>query len=155
MQESKFLRALPRIPSEKFWEAPAEILIPASTTDAINDWNQHVINAQIIVEGGNIPMTEKIEGELFRKGTMIVPDFVANGGGVVSSYAEYRGYTQERAFELLEKKVKETTRLVLEKSIKEGTNPREVGMEIAKERIESKGGKKIEVNPQIREVVVN
>jgi len=144
-----------RIPSEKFWEAPAEILIPASTTDVINDGNKNVINAKIIVEGGNIPMTEKIEGELFRKGTMIVPDFVANGGGVVSSYAEYRGYTQERAFELLEKKVKETTRLVLEKSIKEGKNPRDVGMEIAKERIESKGGKNIEVNPQIREVVVN
>ena len=83
-------------------------------------------------------MTDEIENELFQKGILIVPDFVANAGGVVSSYAEYRGYTQEKAFELLEEKVKKTTTLVLERSIKENVNPRDVGIKIAKERIEAK-----------------
>jgi len=126
------------IPIEKFWSLSVDILIPASTTDVINESNKDDIKAKIIVEGGNIPMTEEIENELFQKGILIVPDFVANGGGVVASYAEYRGYTEEKAFELLEKKAKEATTLVLERSIKEKRNPREIGVQIAKERIELK-----------------
>ena len=83
---------------------------------------------------------------MFKKGVLIVPDFVANGGGVVSSYAEYKGYTQTRAFELLEEKIKKTTELVVTMSLKENKNPREVGMDIAKERIEAgkRGGITIE-----------
>lgn len=126
------------IPIEKFWSLPTDILIPASTTDVINESNKNDIKAKIIVEGGNIPMTEEIEDELFRKGILIVPDFVANGGGVVASYAEYRGYTEEKAFELLEEKSKAATTLVLNRSIKEKKNPREIGVQIAKERIETK-----------------
>ena len=126
------------ITEREFWKIQVDILIPASITDVINNENKNDINAKIIVEGGNIPMTDEIENELFQKGILIVPDFVANGGGVVSSYAEYRGYTQKKAFELLEEKVKKTTTLVLERSIKENVNPRDVGIKIAKERIEAK-----------------
>jgi glutamate dehydrogenase (NAD(P)+) len=126
------------VSEDNFWSLPVDILIPASTTDVINDSNKNSIQAKIIVEGGNIPMSEEIEGELFKKGILIVPDFVANAGGVVASYAEYRGYTPEKAFELLEEKAKATTKLVLQRSMNEGKNPREVGVEIAKERINNK-----------------
>ena len=135
-----------KISGEKFWEVDVDILIPASTTDVINESNKDKVNAKIIIEGGNIPMSEAIEDELFKKGVLIVPDFVANGGGVVSSYAEYKGHTQTRAFELLEEKIKKTTELVVTMSLKENKNPREVGMDIAKERIEAgkRGGITIE-----------
>jgi len=126
------------ISDKEFWSLPVDILIPASTTDVINDKNKGDIKAKILVEGGNIPMTEKIETELFKKGILIVPDFVANGGGVVSSYAEHKGYSEKKAFELLEQRVKDTTRLVLERSLKEKKNPREVGIKIARERIRAK-----------------
>ena len=136
------------IKDRDFWGIPVDILIPASVTDVINDSNKNTIRAKIIVEAGNIPMSEEIENELFsakggsasgrKKGILIVPDFVANAGGVISSYAEYRGYNPKKMFELVGKKVRNATKLVLAQSIKEKRNPREVGMEIAVKKVEEK-----------------
>jgi len=125
-----------RVSPEKFWAEPVDILIPASVTDVINESNYRSIKAKIIIEAGNIPMREHIEEKLWRKGILIVPDFVANAGGVISSYAEYRGYNPKRMFDLVERKITKSTRLVLERSIKTKKSPREVAMSIAKERIE-------------------
>lgn len=120
---------------EDFWGIPVDILIPASVTDVINEKNKDQIKAKLIVEGANIPMKENIEKELWEKGIFIIPDFVANAGGVISSYAEYRGYNPKKMFNTVQKKIVESTRLVLERSIKEKRNPRAVGLEIAKEII--------------------
>lgn len=115
-----------------------DILIPATVTDVINAKNKNRIKAKIIVEGANIPMSEKIEDELFKKGILIVPDFVANAGGVISSYAEYKGFSPEKMFELIEKKIKKITKTVLEESLKKNKNPRTVAFELAKAKIERK-----------------
>lgn len=117
---------------------PVDVLIPAAVTDTINESNKNAIKAKIIVEGANIPMSEKIEEELFKKGVLVTPDFVANAGGVISSYAEYRGYSREKMFKLVEQKIKSATTAVLEKSIKEKRNPREVAMEMAVKKVEEK-----------------
>jgi len=127
-----------QISSDEFWTLPVDILIPASVTDVINNSNKDKIKAKIIVEAGNIPMSEKIEEELFQKGILIVPDFVANAGGVISSYAEYRGYNPKRMFETVRRKITKTTKLVLKESIKKNKNPRSVALEIAKNKLEKK-----------------
>lgn len=124
--------------TDDFWGIETDILIPASVTDVINDSNKDRIRTKIIVEAGNIPMSEQIEQELFAKGVLVVPDFVANAGGVISSYAEYRGYNPKRMFELVEKKITGATKTVLDRAVREHRNPREVGMEIARERVERK-----------------
>lgn len=129
------------IASDKFWEMPADILIPASVTDVINDGNKNKIRAKIIVEAGNIPMSEKIEDEFFQKGILIVPDFIANAGGVISSYAEYRGYNPKKMFDLVERKIGNTTKVILEQSIKLKKNPRIIALAIAKERVEARMNK--------------
>lgn len=116
-----------------------DILIPASVTDVINDKNKGEIRAKIIVEGANIPMREDVENWLWKKGIMIVPDMIANAGGVISSYAEHRGYNQKRMFELVERKIKKTVKTVLEKSIEENKNPRTVGFELAEKKLSKKG----------------
>lgn len=123
------------IKSQDFWKVPVDILIPASVTDVINDSNKNDIKAKIIVEAGNIPMRENIEQELFQKGVIFVPDFVANAGGVISSYAEYRGYNPKQMFKTVKDKVVKTTNLVMKKSLKDKINPRQVAMEVARERI--------------------
>jgi len=127
-----------KLDSGQFWSIPVDILIPASVTDVINESNKDKIQAKIIVEAGNIPMSETIEEELFKKGILVVPDFVANAGGVISSYAEYRGYNPKRMFELVERKIKKATRSVLERSIKENKNPRLVALEIAKAKVKAR-----------------
>lgn len=127
-----------RIASDKFWEVPADILIPASVTDVINDSNKDKIKAKVIIEAGNIPMSEQIEKELSQKGVLIVPDFVANAGGVISSYAEYRGYNPKKMFEVVKRKIAKITKVILEESIKTNKNPRDVAFEIAKAKVEAK-----------------
>jgi len=126
------------ISSDEFWSLPVDILIPASVTDVINESNKDRIKAKIIVEAGNIPMSEAIEDELFKKGILIVPDFVANAGGVISSYAEYRGYNPKKMFELVKRKITKTTKIVLEESIKSNQNPRSIALKIAQARVEAK-----------------
>lgn len=127
-----------QISSDEFWALPVDIFIPASVTDVINKSNKDRIKSKIIVEAGNIPMSEEVEEELFKKGILIVPDFVANAGGVISSYAEYRGYNPKRMFETVSKKIIKTTESVLKESIKNHKNPRLVALEIAKNKIEKK-----------------
>ena len=127
-----------KIKSEDFWSIPVDILIPASVTDVINEKNKDFISAEIIVEAGNIPMKEEIEEEFFQKGILIVPDFIANAGGVVSSFAEYRGYDQKQMFELVKKKIKKNVEIVLKDSMRKNENPRKIAIEIAKDRIKKK-----------------
>lgn len=124
-----------RMRTQDFWGLPVDILIPASVTDVINEKNKNKIKAKIIVEAGNIPMSEKIERDLSKKGILIVPDFVANSGGVISSYSEYRGYHSRRMFEMVEEKVAKNTRLVLKEALKKKINPREIALEIAMKRV--------------------
>ena len=126
-----------KIRPEDFWRIPVDILIPASVTDVINNSNKKHIKAKLIVEAGNIPMRENIEDELFRKGIMFVPDFVANAGGVISSYAEYRGYSPEKMFRLVEDKIVAATRAVIGESLRRKKNPRQVAMELARKRVEA------------------
>lgn len=76
--------------------------------------------------------------ELFRRGILIVPDFIANAGGVISSYAEYRWYNPKRMFDTVERKIKKATKTVLQESLRSNKNPRKVALEITKARITKK-----------------
>ena len=139
IKEGKRLEHYPseaRIPAEDFWSVPADVLIPASVTDVITDANKAKIHAKLIVEGGNIVMSEKIENEFAESGIVVIPDFVANAGGVISSYAEYRGYSPEKMFKLVEAKISKSTMKVLKRSLRIKRSPREVAMELARERVE-------------------
>lgn len=141
IQERKPLSQYPKsyhIPPEKFWSLPVDILIPASITDIINKNNKDAIKAKIIVEGANIPMREAVEEELFQRGMLIVPDFIANAGGVIASYAEYQGCSLKKMFDLVKQKTAKVTKAVLEESVKTNKNPREVALRLAKARIEEK-----------------
>ncbi|MEW6001726.1 MAG: Glu/Leu/Phe/Val dehydrogenase [Nitrospirota bacterium] len=121
---------------DEIFGLPVDILIPASVTDVINDKNKDSIKAKIIVEAANIPMREEIEEELFKMGIVVMPDFVVNSGGVISSYAEYRGYNPKRMFELVEKKITHNVKMILKESLKRKCNPREVALEIAMAKLE-------------------
>ena len=124
-----------KLPGEKIFELPVDILIPAAMPDVITPANVNSVNAKIVVEGGNIVMKEPEEQRLHDRGVLVVPDFVANAGGVISSYSEYRGYDEQKMFSLVEKKIKKNTRLVLKDAKKKGWTPRDAALEIAKNRV--------------------
>lgn len=107
---------------------PVDILILATVTDVINEQNQGLIQAKYIVQGANIPMSEKIEAELWQSGKIIVPDMIANAGGVISSYAEHIGVGADQMFELITEKIRPRVKAVMSEALKTKTPPREVAL---------------------------
>jgi glutamate dehydrogenase len=89
-------------------ELPVDILIPAALENVITADNAARIRARIVGEGANGPTTEEADHILFEKGVLVVPDILANAGGVTVSYFEWvqnqmRFYwTEEEVFRRLE-----------------------------------------------------
>lgn len=77
------------ISNEEFWEVETDILIPAALAGQINKNNAHKIKARIIVEGANGPTTPEADDILRTNGVTVVPDVLANAGGVTVSYFEW------------------------------------------------------------------
>ncbi len=121
--------------NKEIFELPVDILIPAALPDVINKDNVNNVRAKIVVEAANIPTTPEMEEILFKKRVLVVPDFVANAGGVISSYAEYRGHNPKKMFELVEQKIKRNVKTVLDRAKNENVKPRDAAMKIAEERI--------------------
>lgn len=115
----------------------ADVLITAAIPDLIKPEDVNKIAVKVIVEGSNIPMTAETEKTLAEKGVLIIPDFVANAGGVISSYVEFKGGTENEVFPMITKLVGDNTRQVLEHSRKENVTPREAAMAIAKSRVKA------------------
>jgi glutamate dehydrogenase (NAD(P)+) len=72
-----------------FWTLETEFLIPAALESQITAANASGIRAKVVVEGANGPTTPEADDILFDKGTLVVPDVVANAGGVTVSYFEW------------------------------------------------------------------
>ena len=76
-------------PSEELLVSDCEILIPAATENVITSRNADKIKARVVVEGANGPTTAVADGILAEKRIFIVPDILANAGGVTASYFEW------------------------------------------------------------------
>jgi len=116
-------------------QSPVDILITAAIPDVIKPGDVNSVKAKLIVEGSNIPMTEEVETLLHKKGVLIIPDFVANSGGVISSYVEYINGSVKKMFQMVEEKIKKNTDIVLKHAQKKNIIPREAAMAIAKKRV--------------------
>ena len=68
---------------------PVDVLVPAATEDVITVSNAKKIQAKLIVEGANGPTSSKADSIIFEKGISVVPDILANAGGVTVSYFEW------------------------------------------------------------------
>jgi len=126
-----------KLNSKELLSLDVDILIPAAIPDLITEENKDLIKAKIISCGSNLPITEEIEEEFHKKDILVIPDFVANAGGVISSYVETIEGTSEKMFEIVEEKITSNTKEMLKRSDEKKIKPRDASMEIAKERVEA------------------
>jgi glutamate dehydrogenase (NAD(P)+) len=84
-----------KIEAHEVLEQKCEVLIPAALGGVINANNMDLIKAEYVVEGANQPTTTEADKELRGRGTLIVPDILANAGGVMGSYFEWTQNIQQ------------------------------------------------------------
>ncbi len=123
---------------EHILEVKADVPVTAAVPDFIKIGDVDRLNFKIIVEGSNIPMTQEVEEHCQEKGILVVPDFVANAGGLISSSVEYSGGDENRAFKQIKQNVSSNTRLVLETALRTKRLPRECALELANQRLLAK-----------------
>jgi glutamate dehydrogenase (NAD(P)+) len=82
-------RGAESVPSEELIVSDCEVLIPAATENVITSRNAEKIKARIVVEGANGPTTAVADEILADKRVFVVPDILANAGGVTASYFEW------------------------------------------------------------------
>lgn len=78
-----------RISNSELLELDVQVLVPAALENQINEGNAERIRAGIIIEAANGPITNEADQILEKKGITVVPDILANAGGVVVSYFEW------------------------------------------------------------------
>lgn len=113
-----------------------EIWVPAARPDAIRADNVERLRARLVVSGANIPATSEAERALHERGIVVVPDFIANAGGVICAALEYHGSSETAVFQTIEERIRGNTRQVLEDSRRRGVLPREAAVDLALDRIQ-------------------
>jgi glutamate dehydrogenase (NAD(P)+) len=126
---------------DKIFELDVDILIPAALENQVTVDNAPKIKAKIIAEGANGPTTPEADNLLHERGAFIIPDILANAGGVTTSYFEwvqdrYGYFWEERDVnERLEKKMYDAFHKVLETSLKYKCDMRTAAYIVAIDRV--------------------
>ncbi|MCD6552069.1 Glu/Leu/Phe/Val dehydrogenase [Thermotoga sp.] len=130
-----------RISNEELLELDVDVLVPAALESAIHEGNAEKIKAKIVVEGANGPTTVEADEILEEKGVLVVPDILANAGGVTASYFEWVQDLQEFFWDLdqirnaLEKMMKEAFSDVMRTKNKYNTDMRTAAYILAIDRV--------------------
>jgi glutamate dehydrogenase (NAD(P)+)/glutamate dehydrogenase (NADP+) len=124
-----------QITQAELFSVPCDVLVPAARPDCIHAQNADSIQARLILQGANIPATAEAEALLHERGVLIVPDFIANAGGVICAAVEYHGGTENDAFDQISSKIRRNTKEVLTRSRDDRIVPRQAALQLARERV--------------------
>ena len=122
----------------QIFEFDSDIFIPAAMGNVIIDETVTKLldhGVKIIVEAANLPTSPKADEYLNSNGVWLIPDFLANAGGVIGSFVEYQGRTEKEAFDLIRYKISKNIKNILTQAIMNEENPRVVALEMSKQRV--------------------
>jgi glutamate dehydrogenase (NAD(P)+) len=131
----------PTLPPSKVFEIDTDILVPAAMETQITKQNANAVRARLIVEGANGPTTPEADAILQARGIPIVPDILANAGGVIVSYYEWhqnrRGerWTRADVLRKLESRMRESHARTQEVADARGVDLRTAAYIVAIERV--------------------
>jgi glutamate dehydrogenase (NAD(P)+) len=126
-----------KLAADAILDIECDIWIPAARPDVVRADNVSRLRTRLIPQGANIPCTLEAEQALDARGVLVVPDFIANAGGVICAAIEYRGGTQRAAFDYIDERVRANTQVVLEESRRDKTLPRAAARAVAERRVRS------------------
>jgi len=130
------------ITNDELLEIECDVLIPAALENQITEKNAKNIKAKLIVELANGPTTPEADDILFTRGVSVIPDILANAGGVTVSTFEWEQnlknehWTEVDVFAKLKKIMEEETEIIWNKSKELNTDVRRAAFIVALERIE-------------------
>ncbi|HFE38075.1 MAG TPA: glutamate dehydrogenase [Gammaproteobacteria bacterium] len=130
------------VSNEELLALPCEVLIPAAMEATINCDNAAGIQARLIVEAANMPVTHRADAQLQQRGIVIVPDLLANVGGVLASYYEWVQNLQqfpwdrETVLSRLEKRLSHTYEVVSALMQEQQLDMRTAAYELAIKRVD-------------------
>jgi glutamate dehydrogenase (NAD(P)+) len=124
-----------KISNENMLEIESDIFIPAARPDVFTESNQHLLKTRLVLEGANIPITHSAAKQMYERGVVIIPDVIANAGGVICAATEYQKMSETLAFERIKSTISSNTKEVMKRTQNEGIPPHEVALNMAKERL--------------------
>jgi glutamate dehydrogenase (NAD(P)+) len=130
-----------QITNEEVLTTPCDILIPAALENAVTKQIAEKINASAVAEGANGPTTPEADKVLKERGIVVIPDILANAGGVTVSYFEWvqnlkrETWTLEEVHAKLEAKMVKGFRDMLEASRKYEVTMRQAAMAVAVQKV--------------------
>jgi glutamate dehydrogenase (NAD(P)+) len=129
------------LPADTALTVDADILIPAAREDTVNDVIAASTNVKLVVEGANLPTSPSSRRILHERGIAVVPDFIANPGGIVaaahSMSARYSPIVVEPGdiITMISTKLRANTTAVLDESSSAGLTPHEAAYGLAQKRV--------------------
>lgn len=129
------------IDAEKLLFVDCDVLVPAAAECVLHEANAHKVRAKIVAEAANLPTTAEADEILGRNGVSIIPDILANSGGVIVSYFEWIQNLQQKPWDEsavrkeLRRRILETYRDVSHLAAHDGKSLRQVAYTLAMGRV--------------------
>ncbi len=124
-----------KLGADAILDVDCDIWIPAARPDVLRADNVARLRTRLVAQGANIPCTPEAEQALHASGVLVIPDFIANAGGVICAAMEYHGGSQHEAFASIDERLRANTQAVLEESRRAKTLPRAAALAIAERRV--------------------
>lgn len=128
------------VSADALLEVPSEVWIPAARPDVLREDNVDRLATRVVAQGANIPATAGAERRLAERGVLVIPDFIANAGGVICAAVEYHGGSEAQALAAIEERIRRNTLEVLTTAARERILPREAALAMARARVKSAMG---------------
>lgn len=130
------------LPKEALYLLPADVLIPGSRTHTITADVARTIAASLIVPAANVPLTPEADAILYERGVTVVPDFVANAGGVLLAVVSTMGGGEKEAFTVTEQRIVANTEHALREARAREVSPVRAAIAVAKEWLAAKAAER-------------
>ncbi len=130
-----------KITNKELLELEADVLIPAACGNVIDKDNANKINAKLIVEAANKPTTKEADEILEKREIPVVPDILANSGGVIASYVEWRQAKSgaltktEETYKVIDNLISESFNRVVKSAKEKGVVYRDMALAISVEKV--------------------